>query len=222
MLEIYHFPLCPFSRKLRIALREKSVEFELFQEKYWERKSGFLKMNPRGDTPVIKTEDGLVVYGRNTVFEFIEESYPEPSLIGEGLAFRANVRKVSEWFDDKLYMEVTRYMILEKIIKPAQGSGAPNSDFIRAAKRNLESHMKYMEYLLDKNIYLSGEKVTLSDISAAAQLSVLDFTNDINWEKSHRIKEWYALMKSRPSFRSILHDLIPGIVPPMHYSDPDF
>jgi len=222
MLEIYHFPLCPFSRKLRIVLREKSVEFELFQEKYWERRQSFLKMNPRGDTPVIKTEDNLVVYGKWAIFEFIEESYPEPNLIGEDSVSRVNVRKISEWFDDKFYNEVTRYIILEKIIKPAKAGGAPNSDFIRAAKRNLESHIAYMEHSLDRNIYLSGENVMLSDISAAAQISVLDFTNDINWEKSHRIKEWYALMKSRPSFRSILHDLIPGIVPPAHYSDPDF
>jgi len=222
MLEIYHYPLCPFSRKLRIVLREKNIDFELFLEKYWERRTAFLAMNPRGDTPVLKNSKGFIVYGKAALFEFLEEAYPECNLLGGSLIGRTEVRKISEWFDDKFYQEVTRYIIMEKVIKPAQGSGAPSSDFIRAAKRNLLCHMDYLKYLLSRNSYLAGDKITLADVAAAAQISVLDFMNDIAWEKHQEVKEWYALMKSRPSFRSILHDVAIGVTPPEHYSNPDF
>lgn len=222
MLAIYHFPLCPFSRKLRIVLREKNIDFELFMERYWERREGFIAMNPRGDTPVLKNSKGLIVYGRATLFEFLEEAYPEYNLLGSDLINRTEVRKINEWFDDKFYQEVTRYIIMEKIIKPIQGSGAPSSDFIRAAKRNLSYHMDYLKHLISHHTYLVGDKVTLADISAAAQISVLDFMNDISWEKHPEVKDWYALIKSRPSFRSILHDVAIGIMPPDHYNNPDF
>lgn len=222
MLEIYHYPLCPFSRKLRIVLREKNIDFELFVEQYWQRREGFLKMNPRGDTPVLKTEDGGIIYGRVALFEFLEEAYPHYNLLGEDIAARFRVRKINEWFDDKFYYEVTRYIITEKVVKPTQGFGAPNSDFIRAAKRNFSYHMQYLHHLIARSPYLAGDRLTLADISAAAQISVLDFMNDIAWEKYPEVKEWYALVKSRPSFRSILHDVAAGIVPPSHYSNLDF
>ena len=223
MLAVYHHQLCPHSRKLRIVLREKEIDFEVFYEPYWERRTSFLAMNPRGDTPVLKDEDGVMVYGRSALFEYLEEVYPQVSLLGgKSKNLRLKVRQISEWFDDKFYQEVTRYLITEKVIKPAQSAGAPNSDFIRASKRNMLHHMDYLRYLLEKSTYLTGEQITIADISAAAQLSVLDFMNDISWEKFPLVKHWYSLMKSRPSLRSILHDVVSGITPPEHYSNPDF
>lgn len=223
MLEVYHYPICPISRKLRIVLREKGIEFELFVEKYWERRVEFLMMNPRGETPVIKTSDNIIIYGNHAIFAFLDEAFPQSNLIGEDTRKRAEVRKISEWFDEKFYHEVTRYIIMEKIIKPMQrNSSAPNSEFVRAAKRNLNHHISYIQHLLDRNAYLAGDKLSMADFSAAAQLSVLDFVADVPWDKSEEMKSWYALIKSRPSFRSILHDIAPGITPPEHYGNPDF
>jgi glutathione S-transferase len=51
---------------------------------------------------------------------------------------------------------------------------------------------------------------------------VLDYTGDVDWQISPPVREWYARMKSRPSFRPLLTDRIPGMPPPAHYTDLDF
>jgi glutathione S-transferase len=222
MLEIYHHPLCPFSRKLRIVLNEKKVEFELIQEKFWERRPEFMALNPAGETPVVIKQDKTVLASNNAIFEYFEEVISECNLIGETPLEKAKVRRITEWFDNKFYNEVTRYLISEKFIKAVVKVGEPNSSAIRAAKKNIAYHLDYINFLLTNNDYLCGEKITLADFAAAAQLSVLDFIGDVPWERSERVKHWYSLIKSRPSFKAILFDKVPSIMPPKHYSDPDF
>lgn len=222
MLEIYHHPICPFSRKLRTVLNEKRVEFELILEKFWERRPAFIALNPACETPVVVKQDNVILSGNAAIFEYFEEVVSEKNLIGDSPIERAKVRRVSEWFDNKFYNEVTRYLVTEKFIKVVTKIGEPNSNYIRAAKKNLAYHLDYLDFLLKKNDYLSGEKLTIADFSAAAQLSVLDFIGDISWEKNGRVKHWYSLIKSRPSFRPLLLDKVQGIYPPKNYANPDF
>lgn len=222
MLEIYHHPICPVSRKLRVVLNEKRVGFELITERYWERRAGFVALNPACDTPVVVKQDNVVLCGNSAIFEYFEEVMNEKNLIGDSPLERAKVRRICDWFDNKFYNEVTRYLITEKFIKVVTKVGEPNSNAIRAAKKNLGYHIDYIDHLLQKNDFLCGEKITLADFAAAAQISVLDFMGDISWERSRRVKHWYALIKSRPSFRPLLHDKVQGIFPPKNYADPDF
>jgi len=46
MHRLYHYPLSPFSRKVRLVLAEKKIEVELIEERYWEPSSEFLRLNP--------------------------------------------------------------------------------------------------------------------------------------------------------------------------------
>ena len=69
---------------------------------------------------------------------------------------------------------------------------------------------------------LAGATMSLADFAAAAHLSALDFIGDVDWSLSASAKDWYARMKSRPSFRGVLADRVPGVVPPQHYLDLDF
>lgn len=221
MLEVYHYPLCPFSRKLRVVLKEKGIEFELFQESYWLRRKDFLKLNPAGETPVVIKDTKLIISGNNAIFEYLEDAYGTSLIIGSAEA-KAKIRRITEWFDNKFYNEVTRYILNEKIIKTLSKSEAPNSQAIQAAKKNILYHLEYIAYLHSESRYLAGDAVTLADFAAAAQLAVLDFIGDVPWSYSPKAKEWYALIKSRPSFKPILLDKVPLFHPPIHYSNPDF
>jgi glutathione S-transferase len=221
MLEVYHYPLCPLSRKVRIVLKEKNIEFELFQEAFWQRRKEFLKLNPAGETPVIVKNNNFVLAGNTSIFEYLEENYCNNLIIGSSEE-KAEIRRISEWFDVKFFYEVTKYIFNEKIIKPLAGVGDTNSQAIQAAKRNILYHLDYISYLLRDNRYLVGDNVTLADFSAAAQLSVLDFVGDVPWHHNLKAKEWYALIKSRPSFKPILLDKIPSFYPPGYYGNPDF
>ncbi len=212
---------------LRLVLKEKRLNFELIEEKYWERRTDFLKLNPAGQTPII-VDNGTVIAGTYALFEYLEEYKDHNNalstnikLIGNSKVESAKIRYLVEWFSYKFYNEVTKYILFEKIIKLITNAGSPNSNPIVAAKKNLLYHISYMEYLLSDNTYLADEKITLADYAAAAQISILDLVSDMSWQ-SAKIKEWYALIKSRPSFRAIFDDKIVGINPPQHYSNPDF
>ena len=79
--------------------------------------------------------------------------------------------------------------------------------------------------LLDQRFWLAGDTMTLADFAAAAHISVLDYIGRVDWNLDTRagaLKDWYAKIKSRPAFRSILADQIPGFPQPSHYADLDF
>ena len=77
-------------------------------------------------------------------------------------------------------------------------------------------------WLTERRRFLAGDHFSLADIAAAAQLSALDYLGDVPWEQHAGAKDWYARIKSRPSFRPLLADHIPGAPPPKHYADLDF
>ena len=93
---------------------------------------------------------------------------------------------------------------------------------IRAGHANLPYHLDYLGYLVERRRWLAGDHFSIADITAAAQLSSLDYLGDVPWDTHEPAKEWYARIKSRPSFRPILADHMPGVPPPKHYADLDF
>ena len=181
---LYHQGLSPFCRKVRIALREKALDFELRVER--------------------------------------EELAPAPALLPGGPAARGEVRRLVAWFDQKFAAEVSGYLIAEKVIKRMRSEGAPDSRAIRAAKENVHYHLDYIGWLTERRTWLAGDQFSLADIAAGAHVSAIDYLNDVPWAEHDAAKQWYARIKSRPSFRPILGDHLPGDPPPRHYADLDF
>jgi len=221
MNRLYHFPLSPFCRKVRLVLAEKRIEVELVEEKYWEPTPEFLRRNPAGKVPVLKI-DGLTLSDSVAICEYLEETVPEPPLMPRDTAQRAEVRRLTAWFDDKFYQEVTRNLVLERVHKKLMRGGYPDGRAVKTGAQNIKYHIRYMDWLLDHRKWLAGNKMTVADFAAAAQLSCLDYISDVDWSLSAPVKDWYATMKSRPAFRSILNDQIFGFPQPPHYANLDF
>ena len=222
MRSLYHLPIDPGCRKIRILLTEKSLDAQLKSEKVWERRESFLKLNPAGEVPVLLEADGTIIVGASVIVEYLEEAYPEPGMVGGDPLHRAETRRLAAWFDIKMAREVTDPLVEEKMMKRFLGLGQPDSAAIRAAHANIGYHLDYVAWLCDRRRWLGGDDFSLADIAAAAHLSVLDYMGDVPWEKHPEAKDWYARVKSRPSVRPILQDLIPGMLPPKHYADLDF
>jgi glutathione S-transferase len=219
---LYHLPLSPAARKIRIVLQEKTLDFTLKVEKTWERRPEFLALNPAGDVPVLIEPDGTVLAESSAIAEYVDEVYRERLLIGINPIDRAEVRRLVAWFDIKMNHEVTENLVGEKLMKRLLGVGQPNSAAIRAGKANIGYHLDYIGYLIERRRWLAGDHFSLADITAAAHLSAIDYLGDVPWEEHEPAKEWYARVKSRPSFRPLLTDHIPGAPPPKHYADLDF
>src|SRR5579884_3707143 len=212
MRVLYHLTLSPFARKVRIVLAEKGLDFTMKLERVWERRPEFLALNPAGEVPVLIEPDGTVLAGSTVIIEYLDEVYRDKILIGHSPVDRAEVRRLVAWFDVKMNREVTENLLGEKMMRRLRGAGQPN----------LPYHLDYIGYLVERRRWLAGDSFSVADIAAAAQLSCLDYLGDVPWDDHEPAKEWYARIKSRPSFRPLLADHLPGIPPPKHYADLDF
>ena len=221
MLRLHYFPVCPFCRKVRVALREKELAAELQVEEPWRRRPEFVPLNPAVEVPVL--EDGPLVLADSTaICEYLEDAYPERPLLGRTVEERAETRRLVAWFDVKFNREVTDLLWREKLVKRLRANAVPNSAAVRAGLANLRGHLEYVAYLIERRNWLAGDGFSLADIAAAAHVSVVDYLGDVPWDDFPESKLWYARIKSRPSFRPVLLDRIVGIAPPLYYDDPDF
>ena len=220
MLRLHHFPLCPFCRKVRIVLHEKEEHPELQALEPWHHQAELAALNPAAEVPVLEDRD-RVVCDSWAICEYLDETRPEPGLLGKSLMERAEIRRLVAWFDMKFMREVTDPVWGEKLIKRIKGD-APNSAAVRGGLANIHAHLDYIGFLFDRRNWLAGEALSLADIAAAAQLSVLDYLGDVPWEGHPGAKIWYARIKSRPSFRPLLQDRLPGLKPAPQYDDLDF
>lgn len=228
MPQLYHYPLDPFCRRIRLTMVEQGREFELIEERPWEARIDFLRLNPTGLVPVLISDDEITVAGVEAVSGYLEDTLDEntPSQFGESIAERAEVRRLVSWFDGKFHHEVSAPILIEKVIRrfisPSQGGGAPNMNVVRTALEKLRPHLDYIGSFTDDRNWLAGDNISAADFAAAAHLSILDYFGDVPWQEDQKAKAWYQRIKSRPSFRPLLADRIKGVAPPASYADLDF
>ncbi|MEM6680149.1 MAG: glutathione S-transferase family protein [Pseudomonadota bacterium] len=223
MHRLYHLPLSPFCRKIRIVLAEKKLQAELVEERPWERRLDFLRLNPAGKVPVLVTNQKRVFAESGAIFDYLESTMSEPELMPADAVARAEVLRLVGWFDDKFNREVTENLLFERVTKRLAKLGYPDGACLKAGSRNIRVHLDYMTFLLENHNWLAGSRMTVADITAAAHLSCLDYTGDVPWDDYPAVKNWYSVLKSRPSFRGLLADHLPGFpTPPAHYADLDF
>jgi glutathione S-transferase len=219
MRRLYHLPLSPFSRKIRLVLGEKRLEADMIEEKPWERRLDFLRLNPACEVPVLIEPGGAVLAHHNAIFEYLEETGPEPHLLPTDPLERAEARRLVGWFDGKFNAEVTEALVAERAMKRIMKAGTPDSARVKAGAKAVKLHLQYIGWLVERRHWLAGETLSIADFAAAAHLSCLDYIGDAPWEVSEPAREWYARVKSRPCFRPLLADHVPGFPPPAHYAD---
>lgn len=251
MLQLVYFPLCPRSRSIQMAMGELALDFEVGEEKPWTWRQEFLDLNPAGDLPVLIVSEekfpgpaGLqqqpgqaqqqsgIVCGFYACLEFLH-SWQDSGALGNNPKIQplfqtssclqqAETRRMISWFGDKFQQEVCDPLLGEIIYRALAHAGSADMDRLQSGKDALKYHMSYLEYLLGKQENISGRHVDLSDIVAAAYISTIDYTGQLAWKNTPKVREWYARMKSRPAMRPLLAVSIPGFPPPSWYADPDF
>ena len=221
MVLLVHHTISPQSRKARIIMAEKKVLCVLKEEEPWNLSKDIQKLNPAGDLPIF-IFDGHIISGNYAITEYLEENYRQPQLLTGDARHRAEIRRLADWFDQKFYTEVYKYIVGEKVFKRFKTGEAPDSKILKAGMNNLKYHMEYIDWLAERNNYLTGNEFSLADVTGAAHLSILDYLGDVDWENYKNAKLWYSKIKSRPSFKEILNDTVKGIFPSKNYQNLDF
>ena len=230
MLTLFHHPLSPQSRYVRLILSEYGIPVRLVEERFWDRREEFLLLNPAGEVPVLVAEGQPAVPGAGVIAEFVEESLPPAEAVDRLMpaeaADRVEVRRLAGWFNTKFEAEVSGPLVLERVFKRymtrEQGGGSPDTDSLRAARHNIRYHLAYIGWLARSRDWLAGEHMSLADLAAAAHLSAMDYLGEVPWSEDEAAKQWYARVKSRPSFRPLLAETLAGLPPAEHYADLDF
>jgi len=211
---------------VRLALAECGIEVELAEERPWEWRAEFLALNPAGSLPVLMSDSNGPISGAYAISEYLGETVAS----GGGFqpfpgdtAARAEVRRLVDWFHRKFHDEVTNYLVEEKVYRRfGPKSASPDMEAMRAGHENLRYHLTYIGHLAEKRSWLAGDALSFADLAAAAHLSALDYLGEVPWEDHEPAKHWYALLKSRPSFRPLLADRVAGFIPSGTYADLDF
>lgn len=230
MFTLFHHPFCPQSRFARLALGEHGLDYQLVEERVWERRQGFLAINPAAATPVLVSDGLPAIPGAGIISEYLDETFgvamDEHRLMGQDTGVRIEVRRLMSWFNDKFFEEVSGPLVLERIykrfMKDEDGGGAPQTEVMRAARNNIRYHLAYIGWLVGARDFLAGDRLSYADLAAAAHLSSIDYLGDVPWNENSDARAWYARIKSRPSFRPILADWLAGVPASPTYVDLDF
>lgn len=217
--------LDPASRLARLMFAEYGVAVELEDIKPWNRDPQLLEINPAATVPILLEDGEAPVVGVLAVLHAIEERYSPSTVSGlfpASSADRAEMWRLLDWVLLKLNDEVTRYVFEEKIVKRDRRGATPEPGVLRVAKANLVEHLLYFNWLFATRQWIAGDAMTLADFALAAHLSSLDYMGDVNWDSSVETRNWYARIKSRPAFRSLLGDRVAGMPAAPGYADLDF
>ena len=223
MWHLYQFPLCHFPRKVGLLLGEKAVAYNLVTEYPWEERDEYFDINPTGMTPALTDpEKGIKIADSRAICEYIDETVEAAPMMNGPSLYRAEIRRLVAWFDERFFIDVTAPLMQERLRKRVIYRAPPDATVLREAMRAANAHLDYIDYLIDTRSWLAGGTMSMADLAAAAQISVADYLGGIDWAGHEQTRAWYAMFKSRPSFRPLLSERMGNIPPPAYYEKVDF
>jgi len=197
--------LDPSSRLARLMFAEYGVSIDLEDIKPWTRDPRLLEINPAGTVPILVENGEPPVVGTLAVIHAIEDRYVPAAVDG---LFPAHAALRNEMW--------------RLLVKRDQRGMTPEPGVLRVAKANLAEHLHYFNWLFATRHWMAGDDMTLADFALAAHLSSLDYLGDVQWGSSDETRQWYARIKSRPAFRTLLNDRVVGMPAAAGYADLDF
>ena len=206
--------LSPASRLIRLAAGEKRISCNLVAAE-----------DAGAHLPVWVEDDGYSVTGIWAIVDHLENTYPDPPLLPEDAAERGEALRLLDWSMAIFHEEITRRIVFEKASQAQTGSHSrrpPNMETIRVGRSALRTTLPALGALAESRGFLAGRHLSLADLALAAHVSALDYYSEIPLAEFPAMTEWYYRLKSRPSFRTLLSDRVPGQPPALHYAELDF
>lgn len=224
MKRLWHWPIDPLARTVRLALAEKGCAYMEAIALPWAVPAELSAIAPGALAPALidtAAEEKVTAIGTHAICEYLDEAHKNPRLLPFIANERAEARRVWSWSEDS-FAEVNATLLTERVNQWVRRSSQTNSEALRRGAHALKGKMTFLDGLAGTRAYMAGRTLTIADFSIAAHLSAYDYFGDVPWDLTPDLKEWYSRMKSRPSFRSLLGDKVDGTRPAKHYADLDF
>ncbi|HMO67890.1 MAG TPA: glutathione S-transferase family protein, partial [Novosphingobium sp.] len=142
MWQLYQFPLCPFSRKVRLLMSEKGIGYELWRENPWEGRDEFRALNPAMRTPVLHDgHKGITLCDSRAICEYLEEISDRNPMLGGSATQRAEIRRLVALFDENFFTDVTEPLLIERMKKRLILRQSPDSRALREAMKLAHEHL---------------------------------------------------------------------------------
>ena len=224
MKRLYHWPLDPAGRLVRLALAEKGEGFETLESPPWAPHPDIARLAHGAVAPAVvelEADPRVVACGTQAICEYLEETSEGAALLPPDAAGRAEARRLWAWVEAGCE-EVTDTLLTERVMQWVRRGPEPGSQRLRRGAHALRGRLTFLNAMVEINGYLAGRQMSLADLAAAAHLSAYDYFGDVEWDAVPDLKEWYGKLKSRPSFRPLLADRLDAVRPVAHYADLDF
>jgi glutathione S-transferase len=201
MRMLYHLPLSPHCRKVRIVLKEKALDFALTVERDWERREEFLRLTPGAVVPVLVEPEGDVLSESGPICEYLDETYPDPPLMPKHPAQRARARWLEEYADSRLSDLIVWRLFFPTMVAPWVFNTQPDPQAIAAVtERELPDALDWMEGWAPQDGFLFDHLCT-ADLAYACFFRNAAMANwRVDPSRWPRTAAWLSRIEAVPEF----------------------
>ncbi|HJQ83771.1 MAG TPA: glutathione S-transferase family protein [Candidatus Binatia bacterium] len=208
-MKLYSGPLSLFTAKVRIALDEKGIEYELVSVPF-SRATGYepkhpevVRLNPKSQVPVLVDGD-LVLYDSTLILEYLEDRHPSPPLLPADPAGRARCRQLEAAADEILFPHVFE-LIQETFYKrdERERDGAR----IARAQQAIADHYTRLEATLDSATWLGGA-FSIADIGYFLTVTYATNLGASLGDAHPKLQAWYGRTLERPAVQTEMTRLL--------------
>jgi glutathione S-transferase len=233
MLVLYHNDMSLCAQKVRVCLAEKGLEWEsrhLVLRAGEHQQSWYRKLNRRAVVPTLLDGD-KVIPESNVILEYLNETYPDPSLAPKNPYDRAHMRLWTKQLDEDIHdasaavlsfgiafrhQYIERGELGQKMLEEIPNlfkrerrrdviEKGPESQHFFIALQRMVQLLREMEESLSEHAWLAGDSYTLADVAFTPYLTRLEHLNILRMVEPYpRVADWYRRCQERPSFEQAL------------------
>ena len=193
-MKILGHPFSTYTRRVRIAALEKSLDLELQVVDMANREhrgEAFKALNPYGRVPVLADGD-FVLYESTAILSYLEARFPEPALLPESPEDRALVDMHMKLCDNQMGRHIGTSIFPRRFLPEERW----NKDAIAEAETEIKKHLAVLERQLDGRRFLVAEQFTLADI---CYMPFLHFLPLMEIEPGPNVGAWSTHLLARES-----------------------
>jgi glutathione S-transferase len=186
----------PYARKVRIALAEKGIAFELVTEVPWDSTTITPRYNPLEKLPILVLEDGSSVYESSFILEYLEFAHPTPSLVSARGDERLAARKCEVLCDGICDALVLTFFERRRPV------GCQSTEWSARQRRKIEAGVRELARLVGDREWAVGHRFGLGDIAVGTVLGYLGVRfAEFDWRALYpALSAFSDRMEQRPSF----------------------